>query len=54
MTHLDLEDRMWSGWPDPPEFCFFAMDNDTVWAVADFDRWPGTWTPPSVEPVPDQ
>lgn len=49
-----VKDRMWSGWPDPPEYCFFVMDGDQVWAVADFDRWPNDWMLPPITVPADQ
>lgn len=45
-----VKDRMWSGWPDPPEYAFFVLEGVNVWAVADFDRWPKTWSLPPVTP----
>ena len=39
-----VRDRMWFGWPDPPEFVAIAFDGDEVWAAADFDNWPRKWT----------
>ena len=40
-------DRMWRGWPDPPEFAWFALDaDDSVWAARDFDWWPEAWAAP--------
>lgn len=35
--------RLWSGWPDPPAYCWFAMENGALWAAADFDAWPAAW-----------
>ncbi len=49
-----VKDRMWSGWPDPPEYAFFVLDGDSVWAVADFDRWPKTWSLPPITSPQDQ
>jgi hypothetical protein len=42
-------DRMWHGWPDPPEFAVFAFDVERriVWAT-DFDYWPERWERPPV------
>jgi hypothetical protein len=42
-------DRMWYGWPDPPEFAIFAFDTERriVWAT-DFDHWPVPWVRPPV------
>ena len=39
-----VRDRMWHGWPDPPEFALFVLDGDAIWCAADFDGWPGRWT----------
>lgn len=37
--------RAWHGYPDPPEFAFFAMDAaGTVICAADFDWWPMAWS----------
>ncbi|KQM98299.1 hypothetical protein [Sphingomonas sp. Leaf25] len=41
-----VRDRMWFGWPDPPEFVFFALQGTTIRAAKDFDHWPTAWTPP--------
>jgi hypothetical protein len=49
-----VKDRMRSGWPDPPEYCFFVMDGHQVWAVADFDRWPKNWMLPPITAPADQ
>ena len=39
--------RAWHGWPDPPEFAFFAQDAaGEVICAADFDWWPKAWTRP--------
>ncbi|MGD1869028.1 MAG: hypothetical protein ACFB0F_05845 [Neomegalonema sp.] len=36
--------RTWHGYPDPPEFAFFAIDAaDDVICAADFDWWPKNW-----------
>ncbi|MEM8793119.1 MAG: hypothetical protein AAGE80_15980 [Pseudomonadota bacterium] len=44
-----IVERIWNGWPDPPEFAFFAMEaGGEVWAAADFDRWPAPWRKPPV------
>ena len=45
-----VKDRMWFGWPDPPQYAFLVMDRDTVWAVADFSRWPANWLLPPFAP----
>lgn len=41
-----VRDRDWFGWPDPPEYVFFALEGDTIWAGADFHNWPRAWTRP--------
>jgi hypothetical protein len=42
-----VRDRVWHGWPDPPQFAFFAVEPDgAIWAGADFDRWPAVWRRP--------
>ena len=33
----------WYGWPDPPQFAFFAMKNGEIWAAMNFGHWPGAW-----------
>ncbi|TRW14412.1 hypothetical protein [Glacieibacterium frigidum] len=38
-----VRERDWHGWPDSPRFVFFAMEDSTVWAGADFDLWPSRW-----------
>ena len=41
-------DRIWHGWPDPPEFAFFAFDTDKrIVTGQDFGDWPSAWTKPS-------
>lgn len=36
--------RDWSGWPDPPEFLFVALDaHDQLVAAVDFDDKPSAW-----------
>ena len=40
-------ERTWHGWPDPPEYAWFAVDaDDRVWAARDFDWWPAAWVAP--------
>jgi hypothetical protein len=39
-------ERMWSGFPDPPAFAFFAMRDGEIVAAADFDDWPKVWRAP--------
>jgi hypothetical protein len=39
---------MWSGSPDPPEYAFFVLEGDKVWAVTDFGRWAKTWLLPQI------
>ncbi len=41
-----VRDRMWFGWPDPPEFVFFAWRGTVIEAAKDFDRWPACWKRP--------
>lgn len=41
-----VRDRDWFGWPDPPQYIFFALADDRIRAAADFDRWPPRWTRP--------
>jgi hypothetical protein len=41
-----VRDRLWFGWPDPPEFAFFALDGDSIWAAVDFNHWPSRWQRP--------
>ncbi|MEL6978893.1 MAG: hypothetical protein AAGM38_09465 [Pseudomonadota bacterium] len=37
-------DRLWHGWPDPPEFAFWALGRDgDVRCAGDFDGWPRLW-----------
>ncbi len=45
-------DRMWHGWPDPPEFAIFAFDSERqiVWAT-DFMTWPQAWARAQPEPT---
>ena len=45
-----VRERIWHGWPDPPEFAAFALDGDAIWCAADFHLWPRAWTRPQ-EPV---
>ena len=45
-----LRQRLWHGWPDPPEFAWFVLEGDAIWAAADVDRWPAAWTKPA-DPV---
>ncbi|KQM86028.1 hypothetical protein ASE67_09150 [Sphingomonas sp. Leaf23] len=46
-----VRDRDWFGWPDPPEYAFFALAGDTIRAATDFDEWPPRWTLP--DDLPD-
>ena len=42
-----VRERLWHGWPDPPEFVFFALATDgSIWSARDFDLWPRAWTRP--------
>ncbi len=50
-----VRSRMWHGWPDPPEYAFFAFDPDgAIWCARDFDHWPRTWIRPAQTPNPSQ
>lgn len=41
-------DRMWHGFPDPPEFAFLAFDADgTIISGHDFSDWPPVWIKPA-------
>lgn len=43
-------ERDWFGRPDPPRWAFFALNTDgQIWAAADFNFWPGTWSRPKDE-----
>ena len=42
-----VRSRLFHGWPDPPEWVFFAMEEDKVWAAGDFDWWPRRWINPT-------
>lgn len=38
-------DRLFHGWPDPPEFAFWALGGDgRLRCAAEFDWWPAAWT----------
>jgi hypothetical protein len=40
-------DRMWHGFPDPPEFAFMAFDaSGKIISGHDFDDWPASWIKP--------
>lgn len=42
-----IGDRIWSGWPDPPEFAFWALGRDgAVRCAWDYDGWPAAWRRP--------
>ena len=42
-----LIERVWNGFPDPPEYAFLAFDLDGQLIIAkDFDHLPRTWTLP--------
>ncbi|PAX08206.1 hypothetical protein CKY28_11590 [Sphingomonas lenta] len=47
-----VRDRLWFGWPDPPEFAWFVLDGEAVWAAADFNDWPRAWKRPAAS-APD-
>jgi hypothetical protein len=41
-------DRLWHGFPDPPEFAFLAFDaSKQIVTGKDFSTWPATWKRPS-------
>lgn len=40
-------ERAWHGFPDPPQFAFFAMRDNRVWAAADMGGWPRAWPAPA-------
>ncbi|MFV0625331.1 hypothetical protein ACBY01_15145 [Sphingomonas sp. ac-8] len=44
-----VREQDWYGWPDPPRFAWFAMEEGGVWAAADFNRWPARWQAPPAE-----
>lgn len=41
-----VRERDWHGWPDPPRYCFFALEDEAIWCAADFHRWPRAWQAP--------
>lgn len=40
-----VRERLWHGWPDPPEFAVFALDGEAIWLAKDFHAWPPAWGP---------
>lgn len=39
-----IGERLWHGWPDPPQWAFWALDETgAVVCAADFDDWPSAW-----------
>lgn len=46
-----VRERLWSGWPDPPEFAFFVLDGEAIWLATDFDGWPRAWARPAAYSV---
>jgi hypothetical protein len=55
----EVEGRRWSvceqdwyGFPDPPRFAWFVLEEGTVWAAADFNYWPPRWQAPPKEAQP--
>ena len=48
-----VRDRMWFGWPDPPEFAWFVLDGQEIWAALDFNDWPPRWERPPGFPPSD-
>lgn len=54
-AHVDrrlcvVMERTWHGFPDPPQYAFFAFEGAVLWAARDFDDWPQNWTPPPAPP----
>lgn len=49
-----LGDRMFNGWPDPPEWGYWALDDrGAVRCAWDFDEWPPAWgRPPETKAAP--
>ncbi len=47
---LVIRERIWNGWPDPPQFVFFALQGKEVTCAADFNFWPGKWVSPETPP----
>lgn len=42
-----VRERIFHGWPDPPQFAFFAIERDgLVWCARDFTQWPPRWRKP--------
>ncbi len=38
-----VRERFFHGWPDPPRFAFFSLEDNRLWAAADFADWPVAW-----------
>lgn len=46
-------ERVWHGWPDPPEFALVTFDRDKrIMCGHDFDAWPELWTKPPERGAP--
>lgn len=43
-------ERLWHGWPDPPRYVLFVVEDGKAWAAADFDTWPPAWNDPDMPP----
>ena len=44
-------DRLWHGWPDPPEYAWLVFDQEgQIIAGYDFDTWPKAWARSSNAP----
>lgn len=44
-------DRLWHGWPDPPEYAWLMFDEGgRIIAGYDFNTWPQTWVKSSADP----
>jgi len=43
-----VRERDWHGWPDPPRFVFFAVEERKIRVAVDFDHWPMQWQWPPV------
>ncbi len=42
---LVVRERLWHGFPDPPQYAIFAfLPNGSIWLACDFDWWPRLWT----------
>ena len=48
VAHIDgrqwiVRERDWYGWPDPPRYVFFALEEGRIWVARDFNVWPRPW-----------